>query len=47
MVETKTDIQKNHQSKLSSQTTLKPCAIFIDNDRPLTYGKSAKYQTDQ
>ena len=32
-VEAKTDIQKNHQSKLLSQITLKPWAIFIDNDR--------------
>ena len=40
-------IQENHQSKLSSQTTLKPCAIFRDNDRFLTYGYSVKYQTDQ
>ena len=38
MDEAKNDIQKNHQSKLSSQTTLKPCAVFIDNDRLLTYG---------
>ena len=35
MAEAKTDIQENHQSKLSSQVTLK---IFIDNDRLLTYG---------
>ena len=47
MAEAKTDIQENHQSKLSSQATLKPCAIFIDNDRLLTYGYSVKYQTDQ
>ena len=47
MAEAKTDIQKNHQSKLSSQITLKPCAIFIDNDRILTDGYSVKYQTDQ
>ena len=47
MAEAKTDIQENHQSKLSSQATLKPCATFIDNDRLLTYGYSVKYQTDQ
>ena len=47
MADAKTDIQENHQLKLSSQTTLKLCAIFIDNDRLLTYGHSVKYQTDQ
>ena len=47
MAEAKTDIQKNHQSKLSSQITLKPCAIFIDNDWLVTGGYSVKYQTDQ
>ena len=47
MAEAKTDIQKNHQSKLPSHTTLKPCAIFVDNDRLLTYGYNVKYQTDQ
>ena len=47
MAEAKIDIKKNRQSKLSSQTTLKPCAIFIDNDRPLAYGYTVKYQTDQ
>ena len=47
MAEAKTGIQKNHQSKLSSQITLKPCAIFIDNERLLTYGYIVKYQTDQ
>ena len=46
MAEAKNDIQRNHQSKLSSQTTLKPYAIFIDNDRLLTYGCNVKYQTD-
>ena len=47
MAEAKTDIQNNYQSKLSSQITLKPCAIFIDNDRLLTDRYSVKYQTDQ
>ena len=47
MDEAKTDIQKNHQSKLLSQTTLKPGAIFIDNDRLCGYGYSVKCQTDQ
>ena len=47
MAEAKTGIQKNHLSKLSSQIILKPCAIFIDNERLLTYGYSVKYQTDQ
>ena len=47
MAEAKTGIQKNHLSKLSSQITLKPCAIFIGNERLLTCGYSVKYQTDQ
>ena len=47
MAEAKTDIQKNHQSKLSSQITLKPCTIFIDNDWLVTGGYSVKYQMDQ
>ena len=47
MDEAKTGIQKNNQLKLSSQITLKPCAIFIDNERLLTYEYSVKYQTDQ
>ena len=47
MAEAKTDIQENYQSKLSSQTTLKLCDFFIDNDRLLTYGYSVKYQTYQ
>ena len=47
IAEAKTDIQKNHQSKLSWQTTLKPCAIFINNDRLLADGYSVKYQIDQ
>ena len=33
MAEAKAGIQKNNQSKLSSQITLKPCPIFIDNER--------------
>ena len=47
MTEAKNGIQKNHRSKLSSQITLKPCAIFLGNERLLTYGYSVKYQTDQ
>ena len=47
MAEAKTDIQKNHQSKLSSQITLKLCAIIIDNDRLLTDEYRVKYRTDQ
>ena len=47
MAEAKTDIQKNHQSKLSSQITVKPSAIFIDNGSLGTYGYSVKYHTDQ
>ena len=47
MDEAKTDIQKNHQSKLLSRTTLKPGAIFIESDRLCGYGYSVKCQTDQ
>ena len=47
MNEAKSNVQKNHQSQVSSQITLKPCTILIDNDKPLTDGFSVKYQTDQ
>ena len=48
MAKAKTVITNNHhQSKLSSQITLKPCAIFIYDERLLTYGYSVKDQTDQ
>ena len=38
MTEASTGIQKNNQPKLSSQITLKPCVILIDNEGLLTYG---------
>ena len=47
ITEAKTGIRKNDLLKLSSQITLKPCAIFIDNERLLTYGYSVKYQIEQ
>ena len=47
MAEAKTVIQENHQSKLSSQVTLIPFGIFIDNERLLTYGYSVKYRSSR